>query len=309
MPWEIKKDDRCPADKPWGVVKADDDSLEGCHESEDAAKKQQAALYASETRSESDEEFAPERPLRENLVRFVAGDAIRAVEDSESKGDGRLATLVGNLVTFNQWAEVKSPVEGHFMERSAPGAYTKTFAENRSRMQVIFDHGMDKAIGRKPLGPLETVHDDGRTIHYEAALLDTSYNRDLLPGLRAGLYGSSWRMDNIKPDFTDRPKRSEYNPLGLPEVTIREARVIELGPTPFPVYHGTTAGIRSMTDEYLIARMADDPERLAALITQARVALQPVPEASPQSDGGSRSTAVYPPISLDDFVEKLSGHS
>src|SRR5688572_11577720 len=49
MPWEIRKSDACPAERPWGVFKEGEtaDPL-GCHESEEAAKEQQAALYANE---------------------------------------------------------------------------------------------------------------------------------------------------------------------------------------------------------------------------------------------------------------------
>jgi phage head maturation protease len=299
MPWDVKQDDRCSTAKPWAVVKQDDNSIEGCHTSEDDAKKQQAALYASEKRSMPEllEDEDVVRPPRDNLVRFVAGESVRAVVDEEH-GDGRLATLVGKLVTFNDWAEVNSAVEGHYLERAAPGAFTKTFAENLARMRVIFDHGMDRAIGRKPLGPIEKILDDGQSVSYEAALLDTSYNRDLLPGLRAGLYGSSWRMNAIKPEFKGRPPRSDYNPEGLPEVTIREARILELGPTPFPVYHGTSAGVRSMTDEYLASLINRDG---------SQTALPTGPEVIPQSTEASRATPVtYPSISLTDFVERLT---
>jgi hypothetical protein len=53
MPWNIKKDARCPASKPYGVVGGSSgDRLAGCHPSEDAAKAQMAALYAAENRVE-----------------------------------------------------------------------------------------------------------------------------------------------------------------------------------------------------------------------------------------------------------------
>jgi hypothetical protein len=46
MPWNVIKTDRCPTSKPWGVVGGSTgDRLAGCHPTQDAAKKQQAALY------------------------------------------------------------------------------------------------------------------------------------------------------------------------------------------------------------------------------------------------------------------------
>jgi hypothetical protein len=51
MPWRIGKSDDCPPSKPYAVIKEDDGSVEGCHETEAAAKKQLAALYASERKA------------------------------------------------------------------------------------------------------------------------------------------------------------------------------------------------------------------------------------------------------------------
>lgn len=47
MPWNVKKDDRCPASKPWAVVNADNGRVVACHISKDSARQQQKALYAN----------------------------------------------------------------------------------------------------------------------------------------------------------------------------------------------------------------------------------------------------------------------
>jgi hypothetical protein len=53
MPWNVKKDSRCPASKPWAVVGgASGNRVAGCHPTEDAAKKQQAAQYVNEVKGE-----------------------------------------------------------------------------------------------------------------------------------------------------------------------------------------------------------------------------------------------------------------
>jgi Caudovirus prohead protease./Transcription factor WhiB. len=64
----------------------------------------------------------------------------------------------------------------------------------------------------------------------------------------AGLYGSSFRFTVGADNFDAKPGRSDYNPDGLPERTIREAKVAEFGPVTFPAYQGATAGVRSLTD-------------------------------------------------------------
>jgi hypothetical protein len=54
MPWNVSKTDRCPASKPWGVMGGSTgDRLAGCHPTEDAAKQQQAALYAQESKADT----------------------------------------------------------------------------------------------------------------------------------------------------------------------------------------------------------------------------------------------------------------
>src|SRR3972149_7305913 len=121
MPWSVAQDERCPADKPWGVVKDSDDSLEGCHATEDEAKAQQAALYANEASGEPKGENRADRPPRDNLVRAIfPGPELR------EHGTG-MPTLHGYLAVFDQWAKIDSAFEGTFMERVAAGAFSKTF--------------------------------------------------------------------------------------------------------------------------------------------------------------------------------------
>jgi HK97 family phage prohead protease len=80
------------------------------------------------------------------------------------------------------------------MERFAPGAWRKTIKERADKIRALFQHGADPMIGDKPLGPFRKLEEDDGGGYAEVALLDTSYNRDLLPGLQEGLYGSSHRF-------------------------------------------------------------------------------------------------------------------
>ncbi len=187
---------------------------------------------------------------RENLVRAVMPGGVE-FRDADSHEDGRIGTLHGNFAVFNEWTEINSAFEGHFMERNDPGAFKKTIKENRSGVRVLFDHGHDPQIGNKPLGPLEELSADAG---YVVPLLDTSYNRDLLPGLKAGVYGASYRFQVMKEELKQDPGVSDHNPKGLPERTIKEVRLFELGPVTFPAYAGATAGVRSLTDEFLAER-------------------------------------------------------
>jgi hypothetical protein len=66
MPWHIGKHSDCEG---FAVIKDDDDSLAGCHETEDEAKAQMAALYATE---ESDMKETPIEQVRSLIEQALA---------------------------------------------------------------------------------------------------------------------------------------------------------------------------------------------------------------------------------------------
>lgn len=210
----------------------------------------------------------PNRPPRDDLVRALSPRPL--LERYDDVPDSR-PILQGFLARFDEWTEIDSFYEGHFLERVLPGAFAKTFAEN-SRIRCVFQHGRDPFVGDKPLGPIEVLEereDDGAW--YEVPLLATSYNADLIPGLEADLYGSSFRFRVVREDYVERPGRSEHNPRGIAERTLRELEVYEFGPVTYPAYLGASAGLRSMTDELVLSKLADgDEERLEELVAAVR---------------------------------------
>jgi HK97 family phage prohead protease len=189
-----------------------------------------------------------------DVVRSGGGMELQPAED------GSLGTLTGRFSEFGRWYRVSSKMEGDFLERVAPGATADTIRDNRDSMRVLFDHGMDAQIGNKVLGPIASLTERSDGPHYEVPLFDTSYNRDLLPGLKAGVYGASMRMRVTGDEWDDKPARSDANPDGLPERTITAMKVLEFGPVTFPANPGASAGVRSGTDDfYHRLRQADAP--------------------------------------------------
>lgn len=119
---------------------------------------------------------------RDDLVRAMwPGVEYRAATDDQPE-DG-LGRLTGHFSVFDSWYEVDSSFEGRFLERIAPGAFTDTIAADRSSMRVLFQHGTDPTVGDKPLGPIDELEEDSKGPRYSVPLIDTSYNRDLVPGL------------------------------------------------------------------------------------------------------------------------------
>lgn len=160
---------------------------------------------------------------------------------------------------FGQWYEINSLWEGHFLERTERGAFDKTIKESGANVKVLFNHGFDPQVGQKVLGSIESLTEEPDSPVGVVRLFDTSYNRDLLPGLEAGAYGSSFRMRVIRDEVNKDPGGSDYNPKGLPERTIKEVRLYEFGPVTFPANPASIAGVRSMTDAYIEGMRAVDP--------------------------------------------------
>lgn len=171
------------------------------------------------------------------------------------------ATLTGHFARYDDWYEIDSWIEGNFMERFVMGSFRDTIREHRDTMRVAFDHGYDMAVGDKPLGPIEELREEDAGPYYEVPLYDTDYNRGfVLPVLQgrtidgrtfgSGL-GASHRFTIRRDEWVMEPKKSDHNPKGIPERTIRTVgRLYEFGPVVYPANPSATAGMRGLTDWY-----------------------------------------------------------
>lgn len=235
----------------------------------------------------------PKRPPRENLIRGLAPD-YQAMRAQDADDDGP-AVLHGRFAVFNTWTEINSIWEGRFMERVAPGAFKKTMNEGRSQMRVLLEHGHDPQLGNKPIAAITDLREDDEGAYYEAELF-AGLPPLVMDGLRAGQYGASFRFRVLREEFDQEPEKSEHNPEGLPERTIKEAEVREFGPVTWGAYPEATAAVRSFTDEFVIDRLARDPERLLQLVDARReriaaeAAAPVVEDVAPSDDAVAEST-------------------
>lgn len=252
----------------------------------------------------------PKEGVRANQGGLSLRRAVDATDGEEAPAatDRVMPTLFGHFTPFNRWTEIDSWFEGHFMERIAPGAFKKTIREQTPK--VLFQHGGDPAIGDKVLGAPKVLREEAEGPYYEVDLLDTSYNRDLIPGLEAGLYGASFRMTVLREEWNEEPGVSEGNPLGIPERTIKEVRLHEFGPVTFPAYADATAGVRSLADELIIGRAKRDPQRLRDVLRYLeRRDDRPTEDANtvePAADSAERDDNAAPPT---DRAEDSAPHS
>ena len=246
-----------------------------------------------------------------DLVRTVP--AGRAPLTVRAAGDGGgMPTLEVRFSPFDVWYEVDSWWEGNFLERTVRGAFSKTMSEARAAavmpVKMLYEHGYDPFIGNKPLALVETLAEETDSAVASGTLFDAGYVRDLVPGLEAGVFGSSFRFRVIQESWNDEPGISDHNPKGLPERTVTEVRLFEQGPVTFPANPAATAGLRSVvlcgTDELMERMRAREPEtvaRLAERATQIRTPGRGAAAAGTvpgQGAAGSRTS-----------LEPASGHS
>lgn len=216
--------------------------------------------------------------------------------------------LEGRMMPYNEWTEVDSAIEGHFMERFAPGALQKTLRERGRQIRVLFEHGFD-TLGKQPIATFDDFRDEDDGAYFEATLMRAVPDL-ILEGLRRGVYGSSVRFRALpgKWDRVRSPGKSEHNPDGIPEHTIREAFVREFSVVTFPAYAGATVGVRSLTDEVATRQLMTNPERLIEIIrnsepqhSEPEPPPDPEPPEEPEPAEASRST--QPPDYLKDTEE------
>lgn len=183
-------------------------------------------------------------PATTDVIRMVGVQVARLEHRADESNDGR--TLVGYAAVFNEWTEIDSFWEGHFLERLTPNAFNNTLAKRGDRVKVQFNHGFDPSIGDKPLGKASRMDPDDVGLWTETPLSRTSYNDDLIELLRDGaIDGMSFRFRVTEEHWVDKPDPSDGNPRGLPERTIEAVDLYEFGPVTFPAYEATSAGVRS----------------------------------------------------------------
>ena len=208
-------------------------------------------------------------------------DLYRAMSGGITSEDGKTLTI--RLAPHDQWAEIQSVTEGNFMERASRTAYRKTMAENPPK--ILFQHGKDPEIGEKPIATTDEAGEDATSPYARGQILD-GVPELVIDGIRKGVYGASHRFSVIREKWDDKPIGGPHNPKKLPERTITEARLFELGPVTWPAFPQASASLRSVTDEYrepvapsldaepeaahLEPERRDEPVTIAATITKER---------------------------------------
>lgn len=203
----------------------------------------------------------------DNIVR-ASHDAgtLELRADSEGSGSGR--EMFGHFAVFNQWTEIDSWYEGKFLERIEPGAFVDTLKDRKGLIRIMYNHGRDPSIGDKPIGAPDVLREDDAGLYYESELFDEPYATQLMPALRTGQLGASFRFTIDHEEWVEPKKATTHNPGKLPERSVKACSLFEGGPCPWGAYPGATAGVRSGTDQFLDSFL-NDPEFVARFTERA----------------------------------------
>lgn len=210
--------------------------------------------------------------------------------------EGGARTLFGHFSRFNVWYEVSSKREGHFLERVAPGAFTRAFRDHVAQIRVMFDHGQDPTVGQKPLGDIIDLEEDAIGARYGVDLFDATYVNDLVPAFKSPQTGASFRFSVADggDEWDHNPRSSSWNIDRLPERTIHDVNLFEFGPVVWGASPTATSDVRSGTDDFF-DRMLSDPLFLARFTERAGLkVVERILSASVDDEARTQSTDADP---------------
>lgn len=239
---------------------------------------------------------------------------MRSTDDGEPN-DG--FTLDGYGAVFNRLTIIDS-WEGRFREQFAPGSMRRSFRETPPKVQ--FDHGRHPLIGSIPIASLRSIAEEVDPdlapeggAHIVARIFDNwlmqpvrdAIAGDAISGMshRFSVVREAWTYADGTPIRDDRTlmaelERAVYENLPeneLPIRTVKEARILEMGPVVWPAYQQTSVGVRSID----LNRLRDgDPEQQRLLAEAVFIA-----DTASQDDDAQRDAApaaVERPESSDD---------
>jgi HK97 family phage prohead protease len=179
--------------------------------------------------------------------RFIADSPeLRAADNTD------FIPMKGYAAKFNK----RSQDLGYFVEQLAPGAFTRTIAEDDIILNI--NHDASKILARNTNGTLR-LSEDSVGLVTDADMANTSYAQDLAVLMRRG--------DINKMSFAFGTLRDHWEELadGTLLRTVLEARLFDVAIVTVPAYEDTEAGLRSL-DPLGLAKL--EPEQRKELIKQ-----------------------------------------
>ncbi len=177
--------------------------------------------------------------MNRELRTFVASE-LRAT------GSDKQPRITGYAATFSGIADL-----GGFKEKIAPGAFTRTLADN-DEVVMLVDHNSSLLLGRRSAGTLR-LEQDSKGLRFECDLIDSTAALDCYANLKAGnLQSCSFGFSVDGPDG----ETWEQMPDGTALRTLVSVRLFDTSVVTYPAYSNTSAQARNVVASHVEARMA-----------------------------------------------------
>ena len=176
--------------------------------------------------------------------RAMQGIEIRAA----AEGTGSIGTLVGHAAVFGKDSAALGQRSFKFVERIAPGAFTRSLNENKD-VRALWDHNPATPIGRTP--DTLRIKEDDEGLAVEIDLPDTSAARDLLSLVRAKI------IDAMSFGFQVVAEKWEEAKEGTDIRTLIDVDLVEVSAVTFPAYPDTSIAERSLRKFWAGSRVSD----------------------------------------------------
>lgn len=126
-------------------------------------------------------------------------------------------------------------IAGYYEETIAPGAFSRTLAENND-IRALFNHDTGEVLGRTKAGTLSLQEDD-HGLAFTLDLPDTQRGRDLAVLMERG------DVNQCSFGFWPTVEEWDYSDPDQPKDTVRECDLMEISIVTFPAYDDTEANL------------------------------------------------------------------
>lgn len=170
----------------------------------------------------------------------AAPQPLAAVAPSPGDGDSPRVRVGGIYCPFAEQAVIHEG-RNSYREQFAPGAFLRSFVEDRDSIKLLLEHGADGRVRRLPLGRIITLREVEDGAFFEGELLrGAAYVAELVPAIDDALYQLSFSFVSERDSTTAGDRGAAAgDPASLPLVTRRKVRLREISLTVMPAYRST----------------------------------------------------------------------
>lgn len=170
---------------------------------------------------------------------------VRTVTELRAEGQGDEMALVGYAALFN----ARSRNLGGFVEQIAPGAFTRSLAENAD-VKVTFNHDPNQVLGRTK-SKTATVEQDERGLKFRCQLDPTNtMHRNIHASVKRGDIDECSFAFRVSTEGQEwKAEEQNGNEDFLAVRTLKDVDLVDVSAVTYPAYFGTSVDARALFPE------------------------------------------------------------